>query len=171
MNKRTIDSLGGMLSGLVVWAGSLMLPEWRWLQDLYPGAAFGVFLFALHGREVSAPARRQALNFALCLIASVASWRCAVLVYPYQVPLAFVVSGAVGGLLVGLGCLAVWRSKSLAALSFITLAGLVSGLIFQLIDRSLYSAGEDIWVLVLVLEWQTLVLVTIGLARERYGSR
>lgn len=168
MNPWAMTVLGGVLSGVVAWGGSDLLPEWRWLQNIYPGLVFGVFLFVLHGRDKAQSTAQTALALAICLASSVASWRLAVEIYPYQAPLPFALSGLAGGFVVGLGCLILWRAKSLPALGLIGAAGLLGGLLFQAADRYLYGYGESTWVLILLIEWQTLVLVAVGLARARY---
>ncbi len=170
MQKHAVTALGGVLSGFAAWGGSELLPEWRWLQDIYPGLVFGAFLFVLHGRDKEQTFAAALLALFICLLSSVASWRLAVEIYPYRAPLPFALSGLVGGLVVGAGCLGLWQSKSFAALGLIAASGLLGGLIFQAADRFLYDFGESIWVLILLIEWQTLVLVAVGLARERYGS-
>ncbi len=50
----------------------------------------------------------------------------------------------------------------------ITGAGTLGGLVFQVME-SLFKMTDDIWVLVLYLEWQVILLLGVGLALAAAG--
>ena len=167
MSVRWVTVLAGVLSGVVVWAGMERLPAWPPLRDAYPGLVFGLFLFALCGWTALASTRARLVALGVSLVASVASWRLAVSPFAHWPALPFVLSGALGGAVVGAGCAAMWRSRALQVTASLTAAGLLGGVVFQLLDPWLHTFGEHVWSLGLLIEWQTLVLVTATWLRHR----
>lgn len=165
------DLIAGVVSGVVGWAGAFILPESSLLMDVYPGVVLALAFF-----WAATPTRRERFllhipEIAWYFVGCIAGWRLAIEVaVRYTQSLPYVWAGFTGGALVAAACLLAWRRKEGALVSFasITIAGGLGGAIFQWLDTPLHALGENVWVLALLVEWQTLVLVTAGWVRRRY---
>ncbi len=159
--------VAGVVSGVVCWAGGFLLPEGSLALNVYPGLIVGLTLFALgriHGLGEGVP---RFLTLVILGIAGVAGWRAGVDIgYPHGGPLPMLTAGALGALVLALGVSLGWavRRKTLPYLAVVTLTGAVAGQIFELVSDASPYMNEQVWMLALFVEWQTLVLLSIGLA-------
>lgn len=166
------ELLAGLLSGLIGWAGAFVLPENSWVLDVYPGVVLALaFYWAMPPAQGTALLPRL-IAVGCYLAGCIGGWRLAIEVaVRFTQTLPYVWAGLAGGAAVALACLLAWRRTrgAIATFATITLAGGLGGAIFQGIDTRLHTLGEDFWVLVLLMEWQTLVLLAAGWARRRYA--
>jgi hypothetical protein len=77
-----------------------------------------------------------------------------------------------GALAVALGWVIAWKIRSgiLKLVVIVTLAGALGGGIFELVD-AVFDDSEEIWVLILFCEWQTILFAGIAFAHQRKQNK
>jgi hypothetical protein len=165
----------GLISGTVCWALQFVLPETQWIVDYYPGAVLGIFLYVGGAYVAGMNARSRILALIISIAASILGWRLAVQVgYDLGGPVAFVNAGTLGALVLALGLLFGWhiRAGAWKFVLLVTVGGALGGLVFHFLDQWFIGAMEndDIWILILFAEWQSIFMAGLALALH-YGVR
>ncbi|HEY3486526.1 MAG TPA: hypothetical protein VGL10_00535, partial [Gammaproteobacteria bacterium] len=115
----------------------------------------------------------KAVSFFILAVFSMIGWRLSMQVgYELGGPVPFVNAGALGGLVLTLGLLFAWRIRAGAwkFAGIATATGTVGGLVFHFIDQYFIGAlqNDDIWILFLFAEWQTIFMMGVAIALN-YG--
>lgn len=158
--------LAGLLSAVLCWAGGSLLGDESLLNKPFPGIVLGLALFGLGEYLRVTPTPGGVWTGLILIVFSVIGWRLSINVgYEYGQPIPYVAAGAVGGFTVALGTLLAWRisQSRVRHVLLITAAGAFGGLVFQVLEAN-FKMADDIWVLVLFLEWQSILMLGIGLA-------
>jgi len=162
----------GVMSGVICWAGGFALPEDSLILKIYPGLILGAALFIVVTKEKLRPGVKTFLPLIILMAACVIGWRLAVDVgYRHGSPYRFATAGAVGALSVACGMAWVWQIRNSNALvrfvALITATGALGGWLFRVLhDETPTRLGDDLWTLLLFLEWQTILLLGIWLTRR-----
>ena len=166
----TIYLYTGLISGVIGWGGNLLLPEGSLAFNIFPGIILGLALF-LCGMQVGAiPKPKRAQAGILLIVFTIVGWRLSVELAPYvNVYFRYIAPGAIGAFVVAIGLLSTWHvpRNRFAFVLWLTLSGAIGGLIFQLILATSLVIAEDLQPLVLLVEWQTILMLCIGLAMAR----
>jgi hypothetical protein len=158
----------GLISGAACWALHFVLPDQRWIIDYYPGVVLGFFLY-IAGDLAGIKCARGIPALLTLLAAGILGWRLAIEVgYDSGGPAPFVNAGALGGLVPALGALLAWRVRvrSLRFAAIATAAGALGGLVFHFLDAWFigHMQDDDLWVLILFAEWQSIFMAGVALA-------
>jgi len=158
----------GLVSGFINWSGLFFLPDIPVIQQYYPSVILGIFLF-LAGRYVAhLKSFNQILSLIILIVFSSIGWRASI-EYGHALggPVPFVNAGIIGAFAVAIGWLLAWQIRTgiIKLIVIVTLAGALGGGIFQLFN-TLLSDSENLWVLILFCEWQTILFAGIALAHQ-----
>lgn len=159
----------GLFSGATCWALHFVLPETQWIADYYPAVVLGSFLYfaGAYGAGIN-PEQRISVLFVL-IAASILGWRLAIQVgYDLGGPMPFVNAGGLGGFIMALGLLLGWRIRS-GALKFaaiVTASGALGGMVFHFLDTWFigHMEADDLWILILFAEWQSIFMAGVAIA-------
>ena len=167
--KVFLFAMMGLLSGVVCWALQFVLPETQWIIDYYPAVVLGVFLFIAGEYIAGAGSMQKVATLVVLVIVSMLGWRLAIQVgYDLGGPVPFGNAGALGALIMALGLLLAWRLRGgiLKFVTIVTAFGAVGGVIFHFLDKWFIGAMEqdDIWILILFAEWQSIFMVGVAVA-------
>jgi hypothetical protein len=152
-----------------------VLPDTQWIVDYYPGAVLGIFLYVAGAYVAGMKAAPRILALIIPIGASILGWRLAVQVgYDLGGPVAFVNAGTLGALVLALGLLLGWhiRAGTWKFVLIVTAGGALGGLAFHFLDLWFIGSMEndDIWILILFAEWQSIFMAGLALALH-YGVR
>jgi hypothetical protein len=158
----------GLISGAACWALHFVLPDRRWVIDYYPGVVLGFFLYVA-GDLARIKSARGFSALLILLAAGILGWRLAIEVgYDWGGPAPFVNAGALGALVLALGVLLAWRIRvrSLRFAAIVTAAGALGGLAFHFVDAWFigHMQDDDLWVLILFAEWQSIFMAGVAIA-------
>lgn len=162
--------LCGLLSGVLCWLGGRLLPEGSLLLKIYPGLVLGTalcFAGVLFGLVQES---WRAARFVIIVAGTVAGWRLSVDVgYQYGEPIPYIAAGALGALTAALGLLWPWsiRFRVAGFVSLVTVSGAFGGMVFKAIVDLFPNMHEDVWVLALFTEWQSIFMLGAWLAARR----
>ena len=163
----------GLTAGLTNWSGLFFLPDIPVIQQYYPAVVLGIYLY-IAGRYVAhLKAINHFLSLIILIVASSIGWRTSIEIgHAMGGPVPFVNAGAMGALAVALGWVIAWKIRSgiLKLVVIVTLAGALGGGIFELVD-TVFDDSEEIWVLILFCEWQTILFAGIAFAHQRKKSK
>jgi len=159
----------GLVSGLTNWSGMFFLPDIPFIQHYYPSVVLGIYLY-FAGRYVAhLKGFNHFLSLLILIITSSIGWRASIEIgHAMGGPVPFVNAGAMGALAVALGWVIAWKIRNgiIKLIVIVTLAGALGGGIFQLAD-AIFDDSENIWVLILFCEWQTILFAGIAFAHQR----
>lgn len=158
----------GLISGAACWALHFVLPQKQWIIDYYPAIVLGFFLY-IGGDLAGIKYSRRLLVLVTLLAAAIIGWRLAIEVgYDLGGPAPFVNAGALGGLILALGLLLGWRirARSLQFVAIASAAGALGGLAFHVLDTWFigHMEADDLWVLILFAEWQSIFMAGVAVA-------
>ncbi|MDZ7735783.1 MAG: hypothetical protein U5P41_06580 [Gammaproteobacteria bacterium] len=157
----------GVVSGVICWSGLFFIPEGSiWLR-IYPGVVFGLVLFAVGQFYQLNRRRSRAYPLIVIVAASIAGWWAAPGIgFVYGRPVPMLTAGAFGALIVALGLIGAWgvRKRIGSFLLLITITGALGGQIAQLLWDYSPQLDDDLWTLILFIEWQSLVMIAVAVA-------
>jgi len=163
----------GIISGLASWAGGLVLPQGSLVLKVYPGLVLGLSLFVVGRLNGLGEAVARPLSLLILLGSAVVGWRAAVDVgYMRAQPLGMLAAGGLGAGVLGLGLIWAWgvQARRLAYLAIVTLTGAAAAQLFELVWGAFGRIGDQLWLLALFVEWQSIVMLNIGLLAIRSGQ-
>lgn len=159
----------GLISGVVCWLGLFFLAEGSLFMQIYPGLILGLVLFAA-GQFYHLNRRFWPLSLVVITGASIIGWRAALDIgYVHGDPVPMLAAGALGAAIVALGLIEGWaiRRRIVFFLILVTLIGAAGGEIARWIWDLFPQLGDDIWTLILFVEWQALVMLAVATAIRR----
>jgi hypothetical protein len=161
----------GLISGTVCVLAGLVLPEYPWLMDHYPGIILGIFLWLAGHYVARLPAAGKWPGMLVPIVAGVLGWRLSIEVgYELGGAVRYVSAGALGAFTIALGLLAAWRIRAglVPFVVIVTAAGALGGAVFQGLESMLAISDHDrLWAWLLFGEWQTLLLAGVAVALHR----
>lgn len=157
----------GIISGIVCWQGMFFIPEGSVWLKVYPGVIFGLVLFAVGQFYHLNRWRSWIYPLIIIMTATIVGWWVALDIgFAHGRPVPMLTAGALGALIVAIGLLGAWAVQRRIGgfLLLITIAGALGGQIAQLLWDFLPQLGDDLWTLILFIEWQSLVMIAIAVA-------
>ena len=160
----------GALSGVLCWASGYVLPDGSLVSRSCPGIILGLTLAGLGHFLGVFPRHHRVVSALLLVVFTVAGWYLSVDIGFFNgEPLPYVVAGSIGGFCVSLGVVLAWRLERRGSLlvAVVTAAGALGGLLFRITTGLAESITDDMWVLMLFVEWQLVLMTGLWFAMVR----
>lgn len=131
---------------------------------IYPGVIFGLALFVTGQFYGLNRGRSRLLSLVIIMSAAVIGWRAALDIgYMHGKEFPMLTAGAVGALTVAIGLVAAWPIRRwIIFLLFVTIIGTAAGEIARLIWEAFPALGDDLWLLILFIEWQSMLMFAVA---------